>query len=108
MIESHGRLGIDYAVRDHLALLEPVLALAQHQVAASLKAGDDVVLDHGLGTRAERDQYKQLAESHLASWQLVCFDVDLETLRDRCRARRVDAQTVPIVFGLLRRRWHGR
>lgn len=96
MIESNGQLGVDYDHADHLQLLEPIVAAATRRVVDHLRAGLDVVFDHGLGRRAERDAFKKIAEEHDASWQLLCFVADMTTLHDRCRERTDLPDTVPI------------
>lgn len=108
MIESFGRLGIDYEPSDHTSLLEPVVAAARDRIAELLAAGRDVVFDHGLGRRAERDELKRIAETHSAKWTLLCFDADLSTLRVRCRERSHTSGTVPIsdeILDLLAATW---
>jgi predicted kinase len=96
MIDSCGRLGIDYDRRDHMELLAPIMIAARVHVAEHLSAGHDVVLDHGLGRREERDEWKHLAETHSAGWKLLSFDADISTLRTRARRRSESLGTVPI------------
>lgn len=96
LIESVGQLGINYDNSDHIRLLEPVVIVAQDRVAEYLAAGDDVVLDHGLGRRIERDEFKQLAEASGARWRLLCFEAKISTLRSRCRQRSGLPGQVPI------------
>lgn len=96
MIESVGRLGIDYSHSDHIRLLEPIVAAARDRVAWHLEAGRDVVFDHGLGRRIERDGLKQVAATSGARWTLLCFDAKLATLSDRCKERSDLPGTVPI------------
>ena len=88
MIESVGRLGVDYPEDEHLDLLQPVLRHAIDNVRHRLIAGDDVVLDHGLGRKDERERLKRLASRSDADWTLLRFDVEIETLRERCEQRR--------------------
>ncbi len=96
MVQSVGRLGIDYDQSDHMKLLAPIVVAAREQVVEHLSAGRDVVLDHGLGLREERDDFKQLAEAHGAGWKLLCFDADMSTLGSRCQQRSAMPGTVPI------------
>ena len=101
MVESVGRLGIDCDRSDHEALLEPVVDAAREQVLASLLDGSDVVFDHGLGRRAERDEFESLAETSGAGWKLLCFEADIATLRLRCERRSEVPGTVPISIEVL-------
>ena len=91
--------GIDYEHPDHIRLLTPIVAAAQERVGKLLAIGNDVVLDHGLGRRSERDELKKLAEAHGARWELLCFDADISTLRARCDRRFDRPGAVPISFG---------
>lgn len=96
LLESAGRLGVDYDEAEHLALLAPLVRTARGRVIANLAAGRDVVLDHGLGRRSERDELKELASAQGATWSPLSFDADLETLRSRCRQRAERPDQVPI------------
>ena len=98
---EHGRLGVDYPVREHAARLGPVLDSARARLVDEVESGRSVVLDHGLGVRAERDAYKELVESLGASWRLVHFAVDLDVLRERCAERFDDPVSVPITDAIL-------
>jgi len=54
------------------------------------------VLDHGLGRREERDELKELAVAHGATWKLLSFEADIPTLRARCQRRSDLAGSMPI------------
>lgn len=96
MIESVGRLGIDYPHSDHIRLLEPVVVAARDRIAEHLHASRDVVFDHGLGQRVERDEFKQFAKANGARWELLCFDTAIINLRRRCHLRSELPNTVPV------------
>jgi len=101
MVEKLGRLGVDYDRSDHIALLEPLLMDAHQRIRELLSAGHDVVFDHGLGRRNERDAMKQLATTCGARWELLVFDADLSTLHARCEQRSRVPGTVPITAEIL-------
>ncbi|MEU4801193.1 ATP-binding protein [Actinosynnema sp. NPDC023587] len=88
----HGRLGKDYPSADHLALLGPVVAEVRAELVAHVRAGRSVVLDHGLGRRAERDEYKRLVEDAGGTWRLVHFAVPHDELLRRLAARNEDPE----------------
>ncbi len=83
MHERHGRPGKDYAGELQPVLEEPLLREVREQVTDLLRAGHSVVLDHGLGTRVEREKYKRLVTDAGGRWRLVRFDVDHAELRRR-------------------------
>ncbi|MEU5693187.1 ATP-binding protein [Actinosynnema sp. NPDC020468] len=91
LVAAHGRLGKDYPEEDHLELLCPVVARVRRDLADLLEAGVSVVLDHGLGRRAERDDYKRLVTAHGGRWRLVHFPVDHDELLRRLAVRNADA-----------------
>ncbi|MFI9585105.1 AAA family ATPase [Streptomyces sp. NPDC052236] len=90
MTARHGRMGKDHAERDHLTLQKPVIEDVRRQLAEHLRDGRSVVLDHGLGTRAVRDDYKQLVTEHGARWRLVYFQVEHDDLLRRLAKRNND------------------
>jgi len=101
MLAEHGRLGIDYPVADHERRLVTAVGAVRSQLVEEVKSGRSVVLDHGLGRRSERDEYKALVERLGAQWQLVHFAVDIETLRSRCSQRLDDPDSVPVTDQML-------
>ena len=104
MLARHGQIGIDYRVKDHVDLLGPVLAWAHQRIVATIGTGASVVLDHGLGTRRDRDEHKHLALQNDADWELVHFRVDVSVLLDRLdeRARRSRPTSMRITPEMLR------
>ncbi|MEU3741928.1 ATP-binding protein [Streptomyces sp. NPDC032198] len=87
MVAHHGRLGEDYPEERHLALLAPVVESVCRELVELVAAGLSVVFDHGLGTRAEREKYKQLVVGLGARWRLVHFPVEHSELLRRLAAR---------------------
>nr|WSZ99451.1 ATP-binding protein [Streptomyces sp. NBC_00857] len=59
----HGRYGIDYPEDTYFARERPALATIRAQFTATLNAGRDVVLDHGLWRREDRDAWKEAART---------------------------------------------
>jgi predicted kinase len=103
MIALHGRLGVDYGIEDHDALLGPVVEWAKTQILETLNRGESVALDHGLGTRIEREGFKQLAASANANWSLISFVAEVPELIRRLeeRERRDPHRSMPITPQIL-------
>lgn len=57
VIARHGRLCKDYPEAEHLALLAPVIDEVKQQLIDLNRNGQSVVLDHGLGSKAEEDAW---------------------------------------------------
>jgi predicted kinase len=78
----NGRFGIDYLVSEHVERQKPVLEWVRRHLIELLCVGKSVVLDHGLGQRSEREEYKKLVEMHGGTWRLLHFKTErLELLR---------------------------
>ncbi|AHH99197.1 hypothetical protein GCM10010174_49570 [Kutzneria viridogrisea] len=92
MTARHGRLGKDHAEHEHLALQAPVIQEVRRRLVELVREGHSVVLDHGLGTRASRDDYKQLVTEHGAEWRLVHFQVAHSELLRRLAQRNTQAE----------------
>lgn len=104
MIARHGRIGVGHRVGDHVGLLGPVLADIRLQLTALLGSGSSVVLDHGLGSRAERDDWKAEVERAGGKWRLICFEAEEATLLRRLAERTVagDMESMPISPDMVR------
>ncbi|GCB51580.1 ATP-binding protein [Streptomyces sp. NL15-2K] len=87
----HGRYGVDYPERDYFALETPVVAEVREELVERVATGQDVVLDHGLWTRAARDEWKKLVEEAGGSPRLLYFPVPREELLP-CRAQRAEGR----------------
>lgn len=93
ILARHGRLGKDYPESEHLSLLGAVVTDVQQRLVEHIRAGQSVVLDHGLGTTAERDAYKRLVTEHGGTWRLVHFPVDRDELLRRLALRNDEAES---------------
>ncbi|MGP4113438.1 AAA family ATPase [Streptomyces sp. 4N509B] len=58
-----------------------------HELVRLMNAREPVVIDYSFWSRATRDRYKALIESHGCRWELVRLHADLDTLRRRLAAR---------------------
>jgi predicted kinase len=94
----HGRYGADYPVAEYFDLERPVVEELRRRLIELIESGHDVVLDHGLWRRSDRDAYKRLVEAHGGRWRLLYFKVDPGVLRQRLadRNRRGDANALMV------------
>lgn len=99
----HGRAGVDYPLADHLRRLDELMTEVRADLSALLADGRCVVLDHGLGQRAERDSFKQLAAQHGARWRLLVLRAGREQLLQRLAARGAEDGFGPMGAELLDR-----
>ncbi|MCM2417749.1 ATP-binding protein [Streptomyces sp. RKAG293] len=68
--------------------LKEVIRREQRQELVELMlAGRDVVVDYSFWSRAARDDYKALIESHGCQWELVHLKADRTTLERRLEVR---------------------
>uniref|UniRef100_UPI000AAF2C73 AAA family ATPase n=3 Tax=Nocardiaceae TaxID=85025 RepID=UPI000AAF2C73 len=76
----------------------PVVDDIRNQLAAEIAAGHDVVLDHGLWLRPDRDAWREFAESLGAKTLLVYLPVDKDELLRRLdeRNKREDANALEV------------
>ncbi|MFC1416191.1 AAA family ATPase [Streptacidiphilus cavernicola] len=117
---GYARLSIDEAVwerlgrRDAGLVLEPeaydrlkdeVRREQRQELVALMRAGRDVVVDYSFWSRAHRDDYKALVESHGCRWELVHLKADRATLERRVKARNDEdgANSVTVEEQLLNR-----
>lgn len=94
----HGRYGVDYPEWDYFALEAPVVAEVRERLAELVAAGQEVVLDHGLWLRCDREAWKKLVEAAGGRWRLLYFPVGREELLRRLeeRNRRQDANALMV------------
>ncbi|MFJ6438184.1 ATP-binding protein [Streptomyces sp. NPDC091416] len=99
----HGRYGVDYAEGEYFALEAPVVAEVRVELVERVAAGQDVVLDHGLWTRAARDEWKALVEGAGGIARLLYFPVAKMELLRRLheRNRREDANALTVTESAL-------
>lgn len=94
--ERHGRYGVDYPEHHYVALEAPALEEVWRRLVELVGAGRDVVLDHGLWLRKDRDAWKTLVEQAGGRWRLLYFPVARHELVRRLqeRNRRQDANAL--------------
>lgn len=99
----HGRHGIDYPEHEYPARERPVVERTRRRMVDLIRAGNDVVLDHGLWRRDEREDYKRLVEDAGGRWRLLYFPVDRGELLRRLteRNRRDDANALTVTPQML-------
>ncbi len=59
----------------------------RQELVELMRAGRDVVVDYSFWSRAARDEYKALVESHGCRWELVHLKADRATLERRLAVR---------------------
>ncbi|MFI0982484.1 AAA family ATPase [Streptomyces sp. NPDC021093] len=94
----HGRYGIDYPEHTYLERERPAVETIRQQLAAELTAGHDVVLDHGLWTRADRTTWQATARRAGGQPVLVYLPADRDELLARLNERnqREDANALTV------------
>ncbi|MCD9145879.1 AAA family ATPase [Streptomyces albireticuli] len=99
----HGRYGVDYPEDTYFERERPVVEAIRHRLAEHLAAGDDVVLDHGLWLREDRDAWKKLVEAAGGRWRLVYLPVERDELLRRLadRNQREDANALTVTASAL-------
>ncbi|GAB2690674.1 hypothetical protein GCM10010442_05010 [Kitasatospora kifunensis] len=68
-------------------LKEEVRSEQRQELVELMLAGRDVVVDYSFWSRAARDDYKALIESHGCQWELVHLKADRTTLERRLEVR---------------------
>ncbi|MFI1096428.1 AAA family ATPase [Streptomyces sp. NPDC020917] len=71
-------------------LKEEVRREQRQELVALMRAGRDVVVDYSFWSRAARDDYKALIESHGCRWELVHLKSDPATLERRLAQRNAE------------------
>jgi predicted kinase len=94
----HGRYGIDYPEHTYFERERPAVETIRQQLAAELTADHDVVLDHGLWTRADRTAWQTTARQAGGQPVLVYLPADRDELLTRLneRNRREDANALTV------------
>jgi predicted kinase len=95
----HGRYGVDYPTSEYFERERPVVEELRGRLVELVESGRDVVFDHGMWRRDDRNAYKRLVEGHGGRWRLLYFKVDPEVLLQRLtdRNRRSDANAMPLL-----------
>lgn len=98
VFERNGRYGVDYPDWQYPAREGPVREEIYGLLAELVAGGADVVLDHGLWTRAERDEVKEIVERAGGRWRLIYLPATREALLARLaeRNRRRDANALHV------------
>lgn len=96
--ERHGRYGVDYPERQYFELEAPVVAEVREELVDLIAAGRDVVLDHGLWLRSDREEWKKLVTEAGGRPQVLYFPVPREELLRRLeeRNRREDGNALTV------------
>ncbi|MFE7130541.1 AAA family ATPase [Streptomyces sp. NPDC057638] len=94
----HGRYGIDYPEHTYFERERPALAAVLERFTKELEAGHDIVLDHGLWRRADRDTWTRAARAAGAHPVLVYLPTSRTELLERLEARnrRDDANALTV------------
>jgi predicted kinase len=83
----HGRYGVDYPEFEYFDREAPVVVWARERLVELVREGRDVVVDHRLWRRADREDWKKLVESAGGRWRLLFFPVPREELLRRLGER---------------------
>ncbi|GAA3225140.1 hypothetical protein GCM10020216_039330 [Nonomuraea helvata] len=96
--QHHGRYGVDYPEQEYFAREAPAVAEVRERLVELVEAGRDVVVDHGLWLRRDREEWKKLVEQAGGRWRLVYFDVPRRELLRRLAERnlREDADALTV------------
>ncbi|MGW3326337.1 ATP-binding protein [Streptomyces virginiae] len=98
VFERHGRYGIDYPEDGYFEREAPVIAELHQQLAELVIEGRDVVWDHGLWQRQQREAVKELVKAASGCWRLLYFPLGREELLRRLAERneREDANALMV------------
>ncbi|GAA2656308.1 ATP-binding protein [Streptomyces lunalinharesii] len=94
----HGRYGVDYPEHSYFERERPVVEATRERFIKEIEAGHDVVLDHGLWRRGERDAWRQAAREAGGRPLVVYLRADREELLRRLaeRNQRDDANALTV------------
>ncbi|MFJ7424086.1 AAA family ATPase [Streptomyces uncialis] len=87
VFEQHGHYGRDFPRGSYKIRERPILAEVAAEVRTALAAGRDVVLDHGLWTRDERQEWREVGEDVGAAVTLVYLPASHDELWERIKER---------------------
>ncbi|WP_238487292.1 GNAT family N-acetyltransferase [Actinoplanes flavus] len=83
----HGRYGVDYPEHTYFEKEGPVLVEVRAELRKLLRDGRDVVIDHGLWRRPDRNDWKAVVASAGGQVRLLYFPVSKHELLRRLNAR---------------------
>lgn len=94
----HGRYGVDYPEHTYFERERPVVEAIRTRFIKEIEAGNDVVLDHGLWRRSERDAWREAARRAGGHPLIVYLPTAREELLRRLteRNRREDANALTV------------
>ncbi|MFD3907981.1 ATP-binding protein [Streptomyces sp. CB04723] len=98
VFDRHGRYGVDYPENTYFEKEAPVVAELHERLAELVAEGRDVVWDHGLWPRKDREAMKLLVESAGGRPRLLYFPVARDELLRRLMERneRGDANALAV------------
>jgi predicted kinase len=94
----HGRYGVDYPEHEYFERERPVVDAVRGQLIKHLAAGRNVVLDHGLWLRSDREEWRKTVSAAGGRPLLVYLPVTKAELLRRLEARnqRDDANALTV------------
>ncbi|MFI6286069.1 AAA family ATPase [Streptomyces sp. NPDC051018] len=94
----HGRYGVDYPEHTYFERERPAVETIQERFIKELQAGNDVVLDHGLWRRTDRDAWRLAAHEAGGHPLVVHLPVGRDELLRRLaeRNQREDANALTV------------
>ncbi|MCF6521963.1 ATP-binding protein [Streptomyces sp. JJ36] len=94
----HGRYGVDYPEHTYFERERPVVEAVRARFVKELEAGNDVVLDHGLWLRGDRDVWRHAALEAGGLPLVVYLPADRDELLRRLaeRNQREDANALTV------------
>ncbi|MEU8538064.1 AAA family ATPase [Streptomyces parvulus] len=87
VFEQHGHYGRDFPRGSYKIRERPILTEVAAELRTALAAGRDVVLDHGLWTHDERQEWRQVGENAGAAVTLLYLPASHAELWERIKER---------------------
>ncbi|WP_343242850.1 ATP-binding protein [Streptomyces sp. SID12501] len=95
MYRRHGVYGVDFPRGTFPTLERPVLEEISAELREQLRAGRDVVVDHGFWTPEERERWRSIATDAGATSMLVYLEASHEELWTRVNTRNARHEADP-------------